>query len=93
MVLLGESIALLLVGIAARSRICILSSASLLLVGALRALFLAAPPSLVLMGIGILLLVIATVLFLVRHQLRAAWTGLESLGIVFPSRDDQCKTS
>ncbi|HXZ04904.1 MAG TPA: hypothetical protein VEH81_08725, partial [Ktedonobacteraceae bacterium] len=74
LILIGESMALLLLGIGTRMRVFILSSASMLIVGALRALFLAAPPSLALMVIGVLLVVIATALFLVRHKLKAAWT-------------------
>ena len=77
LVLIGESLALLLLGIAARVRIFILSSAALLLVGALRALFLKAPPSLALMILGVMLVVIATALFLIRHRLKIAWTQWE----------------
>ena len=74
LVLIGESLALLLLGIATRIRIFILSSAALLIVGALRALFLSTPPSLALMVLGVMLVVIATALFLVRHRLKIAWT-------------------
>ncbi|MGZ3626469.1 MAG: hypothetical protein ACXVDN_02225 [Ktedonobacteraceae bacterium] len=77
LVLIGESLALLLLGIATRVRIFILSSAALLLVGALRALFLSTPPSLFLMLLGVILVVIATVLFLVRRRLKIAWTQWE----------------
>ncbi len=77
LVLIGESLALLLLGIATRIRIFILSSASLLIVGALRALFLSTPPSLALMLLGVMLVVIATALFLVRHRLKIAWTQWE----------------
>jgi hypothetical protein len=77
LVLMGESLALLLLGIATRVRIFVLSSAALLLVGALRALFLKAPPSLALMLLGVILVVIATALFLVRHRLKIAWTRWE----------------
>ncbi|HYB02020.1 MAG TPA: hypothetical protein VED37_17495, partial [Ktedonobacteraceae bacterium] len=76
-VLIGESLALLLLGIGTRVRIFILSSAALLLVGALRALFLSTPPSLALMLLGVMLVVIATALFLVRHRLKIAWTHWE----------------
>jgi hypothetical protein len=76
-ILLGESFALLLLGIATRVRIFILSSAALLLVGALRALFLSTPPSLALMVLGVMLVVIATALYLVRHRLKIAWTQWE----------------
>ncbi len=77
LVLIGESFALLLLGIASRIRIFILSSAALLIVGALRALFLSTPPSLALMVLGVILVVIATALFLVRHRLKIAWTQWE----------------
>jgi len=77
LVLIGEALALLLLGIATRLRIFILSSASLLIVGTLRALFLSTPPSLALMVLGVMLVVIATALFLVRHKLRVAWTQWE----------------
>jgi hypothetical protein len=77
LVLIGESLALLLLGIASRIRIFILSSAALLIVGALRALFLSTPPSLALMVLGVMLVVIATALFLVRHRLKIAWTQWE----------------
>ena len=77
LVLVGESLALLLLGIATRVRIFILSSAALLLVGALRALFLSTSPSLALMLLGVMLVVIATALFLVRHKLKIAWTQWE----------------
>ncbi len=77
LVLIGESLALLLLGIATRIRTFILSSASLLIVGTLRALFLSTPPSLALMLLGVMLVVIATALFLVRHKLRIAWTQWE----------------
>ena len=73
LVLVGESLALLLLGIATRVRIFLLSSASLLVVGTLRALFLSAPLSLALMGLGGILIALATVLFLVRHRLKVAW--------------------
>jgi len=77
LILLGESLALLLLGIPTRVRILILSSAALLLVGALRALFLSTPPSLALMVLGVMLVVIATALYLVRHRLKIAWTHWE----------------
>jgi hypothetical protein len=77
LVLIGESLALLLLGIGTRIRIFILSSASLLIVGALHALFLSTPPSLALMLLGVMLVVIATALFLVRHKLKIAWTQWE----------------
>ena len=72
-ILLGESLALLALGMITRVRIFILSSASLVIVGTLRALFLATPPSLTLMLTGITLLFIATALILTRHRLQVAW--------------------
>jgi hypothetical protein len=77
LVLVGESLALLLLGIAARMRLFILSSAALLVVGTLRALFLSTPPALALMVLGGTLVVIATALYLVRRQLKVAWTQWE----------------
>jgi hypothetical protein len=77
LVLVSESLALLLLGIATRLRIFVLSSASLLVVGTLRALFLSTPPSLALMVLGSTLVVIATALFLVRRKLQIAWTQWE----------------
>ncbi|HEX9130682.1 MAG TPA: hypothetical protein VF844_00170 [Ktedonobacteraceae bacterium] len=77
LVLIGESLALLLLGIATRLRIFILSSAALLVVGTLRALFLSTPPSLALMVLGVMLVMIATALFLVRHKLKVAWMQWE----------------
>jgi len=74
LVLVSESLALLLLGIATRLRIFVLGSASLLVVGTLRALFLSTPPSLALMVLGSTLVVIATALFLVRRKLQIAWT-------------------
>src|SRR6266487_2431894 len=77
LVLIGESLVLLLLGIATRLRIFILSSAALLVVGTLRALFLTTPPSLALMVLGVMLIVLATALFLLRHNLKVAWTQWE----------------
>jgi hypothetical protein len=77
LVLIGESLALLLLGIATRLRLFILSSAALLVVGTLRALFLSTPPSLALMVLGVMLVVIATALFLVRNRLKVAWMQWE----------------
>jgi hypothetical protein len=73
-ILLGESLALLVVGMIARVRIFILSSTGLVIVGTLRALFLATPPALTLMLTGVTLLVIATALILTRRKLQIAWT-------------------
>ncbi len=77
LVLIAESLALLLLGIATRLRLFILSSAALLVAGTLRALFLSTPPALALMVLGVMLVVIATALFLVRHKLKVAWTHWE----------------
>jgi len=76
-ILLGESLALLILGMVARVRIFILSSAGLMIVGTLRALFLATPPSLTLMLTGVTLLVIATALILTRHKLQTVWKQWE----------------
>ena len=72
-ILLGESLALLALGMITRVRIFILSSAGLVIVGTLRALFLATPPSLTLMLAGITLLLIATALILTRRKLQVVW--------------------
>ena len=76
-ILLGESLALLTLGMITRVRIFILSSAGLVIVGTLRALFLATPPSLTLMFIGITLLIIATALILTRRKLQVVWKQWE----------------
>ncbi len=76
-ILLGESLALLILGMVARVRIFILSSAGLVIVGTLRALFLATPPSLTLMLTGVTLLLIATALILTRRKLQIAWKQWE----------------
>lgn len=72
-ILLGESLALLILGMIVRVRIFVLSSAGLVIVGTLRALFLATPPSLTLMITGVTLLVISTALILARHRLQIVW--------------------
>ena len=77
LILVGEALALLVLGIVTRMRIFILSSAGLVVVGTLRALFLSTPPSLALMLLGGILLAIATALILARRQLRAAWKQWE----------------
>ena len=77
LILVGEALALLALGIVTRVRTFILSSAALVVVGALRALFLSTPPSLALMLLGGILLAIATALFVARRQLRAAWKQWE----------------
>ena len=77
LILEGEALVLLALGIVTRVRIFVLSSAALVVVGALRALFLSTPPSLALMLLGGILLAIATALILARRQLRAAWSKWE----------------
>ena len=77
LILVGEALVLLALGIVTRVRIFILSSAALVVVGALRVLFLSTPPSLALMLLGGILLAIATALILARRQLRAAWSKWE----------------
>lgn len=79
-ILLGESLALLLLGIITRLRIFVLGSASLIIVGGLHALFLPSlgiPPSLALALLGIILLAIATGFTLARRRLQSAWTHWE----------------
>ena len=73
LILIGESLALLALGTVTRIRVFILSSAGLLVMGTLRALFLSSPPSLALMLLGVILLAIATTLILVRRRLQVAW--------------------
>jgi hypothetical protein len=77
LILVGEALVLLALGILTRVRIFILSSAALVVVGTLRALFLSTPPSLALMLLGGVLLAIATALILARRQLKAAWKQWE----------------
>ncbi len=77
LILVGEALALLALGIVTRMRTFILSSTALVVVGTLRALFLSTPPSLALMLLGGILLAIATALILARRQLRAAWNQWE----------------
>jgi hypothetical protein len=74
MILLGESLVLLVLGLGLRVRIFVLSGASLVVVGALHALFLSTSSTpLALTGLGVILLLIATGLALARHRLQAAW--------------------
>ncbi|HET8844377.1 MAG TPA: hypothetical protein VFN35_23115, partial [Ktedonobacteraceae bacterium] len=78
MILLGEALALLLLGITTRLRIFVLSSTSLIIVGGLHTLFLPTlgiPPSLALTLLGMLLLAIATSFALARRRLQSAWTN------------------
>jgi hypothetical protein len=79
LILVGESLLLLLLGMMTRLRIFILSSAALIVIGTLRILFLAIPPSLplLLMAFGAVLVVVATALIRARRRLLAAWTRWE----------------
>jgi len=77
LILVGEAMVLLVLGIITRIRIFILSSAALIIAGTLRALFLSTPPSLGLMFLGGALLAIATTLILARHKLQVAWSQWE----------------
>ncbi len=77
LVLAGEALGLLLLGIITRIRIFVLSGAALTIVGAMHALFLPSlgiPTSLALAILGIVLLAIATGLSLTRHRLKLAWS-------------------
>ena len=75
--LLLEALLLLATGLIVRMRIFILSSASLIIIGTLRILFLAMPPSvpILLMVFGGLLVLLSTMLILSRHRLHAAWSS------------------
>lgn len=79
LILLGEALLLLLLGLVMRMRIFILSSAALIIVGTMRLLFISMPPSvpLLLLAFGGLLMALATVLILSRHRLQAAWNQWE----------------
>jgi len=80
LLLAGESLLLLVLGIAARLRSLVLSGAGLVIVGGLRALFLPSfglPPSLALTVLGVTLLAVATGLSLARHRLQIAWATWE----------------
>jgi hypothetical protein len=76
-ILLMEALLLLATGLIVRMRIFILSSASLIVIGTLRILFLAMPPSvpILLMVFGGLLVLLSTMLILSRHRLQAAWSS------------------
>ncbi len=77
LILAGEALVLLLLGVGLRVRFFVLSGAALVIVAAMHALFLpllGLPPSLALTILGGTLLAIATALSLARHRLRAAWT-------------------
>ncbi len=80
LVLTGEALALLLLGVTLRTRFFVLSGAALVIVSAMHALFLPSlglPPSLALTIMGVVLLGLATVLSLARHRLQAVWTRLD----------------
>jgi hypothetical protein len=79
LILVGESLLLLLLGMMTRLRIFILSSAALVVIGTLRILFLSIPPSLplLLMAFGTVLVIVATGLIRARRRLRVAWTRWE----------------
>jgi hypothetical protein len=80
LILTGESLALLLLGLGVRMRIFILSGAGLLVVGAMHALFLPSlgiPSSLALTILGGTLLAVATTLSLTRRRLQRVWTQWE----------------
>jgi hypothetical protein len=77
LILAGEALVLLLLGVGLRVRFFVLSGAALVVVAAMHAIFLPSlglPPSLALTILGGTLLAIATALSLARHRLRAAWT-------------------
>jgi hypothetical protein len=78
-ILLGEALALLVLGLLTRLRIFILSSAGLIVVGTLRLLFLSVPSgvSILLMASGSILVLLATMLILFRHRLQVAWGSWE----------------
>lgn len=79
LILLGEALLLLLLGLLLRMRVFILSSAALIILGTLRLLFISMPPSvpILLLVFGSLLMVLATALILSRHRLQAAWSQWE----------------
>jgi hypothetical protein len=80
LILLGETLVLLLIGITTRIRVFVLSSASLIIIGGLHMLFLQSlgiPTSLALALLGTVLLAIATGFALARHRLQSAWANWE----------------
>ncbi len=80
LILAGEALILLLLGVGVHMRFFVLSGAGLVIVAAMHALFLPSlglPPSLALTILGGTLLAIATALSLARHRLRAVWTQWE----------------
>jgi hypothetical protein len=77
LLLAGEALGLLLLGIITRIRIFVLSGAALTIVGAMHALFLPSlgiPTSLALAILGVTLLAIATGLSLTRRRLKLVWS-------------------
>jgi len=80
LLLAGEALLLLLLGLVTRIRIFVLSCVGLIIVTAIHVLFLPSlgiPTFLALLLMGILLLVAATGLVLVRSRLATLWTVLE----------------
>ncbi|GHO96176.1 hypothetical protein KSF_062240 [Reticulibacter mediterranei] len=80
LILAGEALVLLLLGVGLRVRFFVLSGAALVVVAAMHALFLPSlglPPSLALTILGGTLLAIATTLSLARRRLRTVWTRLQ----------------
>ena len=73
----GEALVLLLIGIGTHIRVFVLSGAGLVVIAAMHALFLPSlglSSSLAMAIMGLSLLVLAMVLSLARHRLRSAWT-------------------
>jgi hypothetical protein len=80
LILAGEALVLLLLGVGVRVRFFVLSGAGLVIVAAMHVLFLPSlglPPSLALTILGGALLAIATALSLARHRLREVWMRWE----------------
>ena len=80
LLLMGESLALLILGFVTRLRIFILTGAGLVVIAALRALFLPSlgiPTGLALAVLGGILLAVATALSMARRRLQTAWTHWE----------------
>ncbi len=80
LILAGEALVLLLLGVGTHIRFFVLSGAGLVIIAAMHALFLPSlglPPSLALTILGGTLLAIATALSLARHRLRSVWEKWE----------------
>lgn len=78
LLLAGEALALLLLGVVTRVRIFVLSGSALVVVSAMHALFLPTlglPPSVALTVLGGTLLALATSLSLARHHLQSTWVN------------------